>query len=103
MMRTWTLVIPAGVIVAGLLCAQPAAAQVTPAQQPPTTAELKKEIEALSERLQSIQKDLQDIKALLRRSQAPAAPQNVVLDLGNHPSVGERTAKLTLVEFSDYQ
>ena len=32
-----------------------------------------------------------------------APPQNVVLDLGNNPSQGQATAKLTLIEFSDFQ
>ena len=65
--------------------------------------DLKKEIESLNETIKSMQKDLQDIKSLLG-DRAPAAPQqNVVLDLGNNPSQGARTAKLTLVEFSDYQ
>jgi protein-disulfide isomerase len=50
-----------------------------------------------------MQKDLQEIKTLLLSSR-PAAPlQNVVLDLSNNPSQGEATAKLTLIEFSDFQ
>ena len=78
-------------------------AQLASAQQQ-SSDELKKEIESLKESLKAIQKDLQEIKTLLQSRQAPAAPpQNVVLDLANNPSKGERTAKLTLVEFSDYQ
>ena len=106
MTRTWKLVIPAGLIVACLAWPRPAAAQAASGQQPPpSTAELQKQIQAINERLQAMQKDLQEIKALLQRApQAPAAaPANVALDLANHPSIGERTAKLTLVEFSDYQ
>ena len=33
----------------------------------------------------------------------PPPPQNVVLDLEKKPFKGDRKAKLTLVEFSDYQ
>jgi hypothetical protein len=33
----------------------------------------------------------------------PPSGIGVVIDLGPSPSKGERTAKLTLVEFSDYQ
>ncbi len=56
--------------------------------------------------MKAMQKDLQDIKALLQgRAQAPSAqpPQKVLLDLGGHPARGENTAKLTMVEFTDYQ
>jgi protein-disulfide isomerase len=77
-------------------------ARVSSAQQP-TTEDLKKEIEAVKESLKTIQKDIQEIKALLQSRQAAPPPQNVVLDLGKNAFKGERTAKLTLVEFSDYQ
>ena len=80
----------------GWLAPEPALAQQS-------TEDLKKEIEALKEGIKSIQKDLQEIKTLLRQRQAAAPAQNVELDLGDNPSKGERTAKLTLVEFSDYQ
>jgi len=96
-MTTRPLGLLLGSALIGLLAAGPARAQE------PTTAELKKDIEALKESLKAIQKDLQDIKTLLQPRQAPAPPQNVVLDLGTNPAKGERTAKLTLVEFSDYQ
>ncbi len=73
------------------------------AQQQSSIEDLRKEIQVLNQSIKSMQKDLQDIKALLQ-SRAPAAPsENVVLDLGNNPSQGNRAAKLTLIEFSDYQ
>jgi hypothetical protein len=72
-------------------------------QQPPPSDELKKDIEALKESVKSIQTDVREIKALLQRGQPAPPPQNVVLDLGNSPFKGARTAKLTLVELSDYQ
>jgi len=72
--------------------------------------DLKEEIEALKEGQKAIQKDLQEIKSLLRARQAPAPapapappPLEVVLDLGGSPFKGDETAKLTLVEFTDYQ
>ena len=62
------------------------------------------DIEALKEGQKAIQKDLQEIKTLLQRPAGPPPPpQNVVLDLEKKPFKGERKAKLTLVEFSDYQ
>jgi len=69
--------------------------------------ELKKEIETLKQGQEAIQKDLQEIKKLLTARQAPAptpaAPLNVVLDVGENPFKGDRSARLTLVEFTDYQ
>jgi len=71
--------------------------------QQPSTDDLRQEIHALTQTVKEMQKDLQEIKALLL-SRGPAAPShNVVLDLANKPSKGGATAKLTLVEFSDYQ
>src|SRR2546423_7344961 len=71
--------------------------------QQPSTEDLQKEIRALGQSVKDMQKDLQEIKALLL-SRAPAGPpQNVVLDLSNSPAQGAPTAKLTLIEFSDYQ
>jgi protein-disulfide isomerase len=53
--------------------------------------------------VKAIQKDVQEIKAILQRGQPTPPSQNVVLDLGKSPFKGDRTARLTLVEFSDYQ
>lgn len=69
--------------------------------------ELKKEIEILQEGQKAIQKELQEIKNLLKPKQAqapsPTAPADFVLDIGENPFKGDRTAQLTLVEFTDYQ
>ena len=66
---------------------------------------LRKELEALKEGQTAIKKDLQEIKTLLRTRPvaAPAEPQNIVLSVADAPFKGERTAKLTLIDFSDYQ
>ncbi|HEY3124701.1 MAG TPA: hypothetical protein VGK70_11665 [Thermoanaerobaculia bacterium] len=97
-MKLWNLRLSLGAILACLL-----SAPLALAQQPPPTDDLKKDIEALKEGQKAIQKDLQEIKALLQKGQPTPPPQNVVLELGKSPFKGERTAKLTLVEFSDYQ
>ena len=97
-MKRCPLNLSLGLALACLLSAPLALAQ----QQSPD--DLKKDIESLKESQKAIQKDLQEIKALLQQRGQPAAPpQNVVLELGKSPSKGERNAKLTLVEFSDYQ
>ncbi len=94
--------VPLGLLALALLVATPAWSQQAPAD------DLKKQIDALSEAVKAMQRDLQEIKALLQsRALAPApAPtpaENVVLDLRDNPARGAPTATLTLVEFSDYQ
>jgi len=98
-MKRWKLRVVLNVALASLL-----SAPLASAQQMPTTDTLKKDINALREDIQALRKDVQDIKALLQKQQQPGQPpQNVVLELGKSPFKGARTAKLTLVEFSDYQ
>lgn len=70
--------------------------------------ELRDEIEALKQGQKEIRSDLAEIKKLLQarpQRAAPAAPdvKGKVFDLGANPVKGASTAKLTLVEFTDYQ
>jgi protein-disulfide isomerase len=85
-------------VVWGLVQTPPVHAQQTPQSQ---TDDLRKEIESLREMLKQIQEDLQEIKASLPRR--PRSAVNSVLDVSQSPFRGERTAPLTLVEYSDYQ
>jgi len=65
---------------------------------------LKKEIEDLKDGQKAIRRELSLIKSLLlTRQSASAPPQEVVLSVENAPFLGEKNAKLTLVEFFDYQ
>lgn len=69
---------------------------------------MKKDIQSIKESQQTIQKDLQEIKKLLatRPQQAaagPADPVNVVLDVTGAPFKGDKNAKYTVIEFSEYQ
>ncbi len=80
----------------GLIAAGPAAAQQ------PTSEDLRKDIQALQESLKAIQKDLQDIKALLARPAGPPSLANRVVG-GDAPFKGDANARLTVVEVSDYQ
>jgi protein-disulfide isomerase len=84
-------------LLAGAVTASPVAAQQS------STDELKRDIQALQESLKAIQKDLQEIKGMLARQVPPPSGIGAVIDLGKSAIKGERTAKLTLVEFSDYQ
>ena len=67
---------------------------------------LKKEVEALKEGQKAIQKDIQEIKKQLTAKQAPAAPpefKEATIELNDSPFKGEKDAKVTIVEFTDYQ
>jgi protein-disulfide isomerase len=75
--------------------ASPGAPQVPP-------DDLRREIESLREILKEIQLDLQEIKDNMPR-RTFRDPVNALVDVSHHPFRGERTAPLTLVEFSDYQ
>jgi protein-disulfide isomerase len=76
--------------------------QSTRAQQT-SLDDLKKQVDALNQNMNAMQKDLQEIKALVQNRVKVPPPQSVVLDLSDRPVKGESTAKLTLVEFLDYQ
>jgi protein-disulfide isomerase len=70
--------------------------------------DLKKEIEGLKQGQTEILKQLEEIKKMMATRQAPAAPsgpnvKDIVFNLGANPTKGPATAKLTLVEFTDYQ
>jgi hypothetical protein len=66
---------------------------------------LRKEVEALKEGQKAIQSELQDIKNFLRARPMGVAPpaQEAVVSIEGAPFKGDKTAKLTLVEFTDYQ
>ncbi|HYE16359.1 MAG TPA: DsbA family protein [Pyrinomonadaceae bacterium] len=83
----------------------PARAQ-QPAQKSDGQAELKKEIEELKAGQQALMKELQEIRKLLLPRQPAAAaepPREVVFDISGAPFKGDANARLTLIEFSDYQ
>jgi len=65
--------------------------------------DLKKEVETLNQNMNAMQKDIQEIKALLQNRVRVTPPQSVVMDLGKRPVKGKADAKLTLVEILDYQ
>ncbi len=70
---------------------------------------LRDEIKALKEGQSAIQRDLQEIKSLLRTRQAqpqpPSPPEfkEAVLSIDSGHARGDKNAKLVMIEFSDYQ
>ncbi len=72
---------------------------------------LRDEVKALKEGQSAIQRDLQEIKSLLRARQAQAPPQppgppefrEALLSIDSGHAKGNKNAKLVMIEFSDYQ
>jgi protein-disulfide isomerase len=68
---------------------------------------LRQAVDALRDSQQRMERDLAEIKTLLRGRQQAAAPEEdatkVVLAVDGDPFKGQPTAKLVLVEFTDYQ
>jgi len=93
-------------VVLGLLSVTFVAGEVV---QPESPKDLSAEIEALKEDQAQIRKELEEIKGvlikLLKRGGTAAAgmPKDLVLSVKDDPFKGSPTAKVTLIEFSDYQ
>jgi hypothetical protein len=65
---------------------------------------LKKEIENLKDGQKAILKDLQEIKNRLQlMGVLPEEPKNLFLNIAGKPIKGNKNARLTLMEFSEYQ
>lgn len=68
---------------------------------------LRKELEGVREGQKSIEKELEAIKGLLQQRPAPGAaaqaPVNVVLSVDGAVTKGDKNAKVTLIEFTDFQ
>jgi len=94
-----------GTVLLGLMLLTVVSPQPAFSQSSEELKGVRKELEALKEGQTAIQKELQEIKNLLRTRPvaAPAEPQNIVLSVADAPFKGEKTAKLTLIDFSDYQ
>ncbi len=100
-MKTRGIGILCGLVLLGFLTA------CTGQAQSQSNDDLKKEIQSLKEGQQAIQKDLQEIKKLLAaRPAAAAIPEqamNAVISVDGVPFKGDKNAKVTLVEFSEFQ
>jgi protein-disulfide isomerase len=78
-------------------------AALATAQTPSPDELMRKDIEALKEGQRAIQKDLEEIKRLLQsRPVADALPKEPI-SIANEPFKGSGSAKVAVIEFSDYQ
>jgi hypothetical protein len=67
---------------------------------------LKKEIESLEPEQAVVKKDLHEIRMFAQASRRPptaGTSQQVIVDVRGAPTKGDKSAKIVLVEFSDYQ
>jgi protein-disulfide isomerase len=78
---------------------------------PPGFAQTSEEMKDVRKQLDAIQKDLQELKTLIRaRPAAPAPPRvagepggGIFVGIEGSPTKGDKNAKVTIVEFTDYQ
>ena len=78
------------------------AAGVSPAEQ---TGAMRQDLDALRQGQEAMGKDIAEIKKILQALQPPppVRPIDAVLQMDDSPSRGNPDAKLTLIEYSDYQ
>ena len=91
-------------VIAGALIAS--AASIALAQSTDDLASIRRDINALKEGQAAVLRELQQIRSLLGQAQAgarPASPQEAVVNLRDGAVKGNRDARVTLVEFTDYQ
>jgi septal ring factor EnvC (AmiA/AmiB activator) len=94
----------AAVAVIVLACAQGASAQRSPRQTDAELRALRQEIETLRQGQLEIQSELRELKELLQQlAEAAAQGGRKLVSVDDDPSMGESTARVVLIDFSDYQ
>ncbi len=102
----WSKRITSALMVAWLFpLLQTGSPQQAPPPSNPELHALRREIEALKEGQARIEKQLQEIRDLLSTILAPrpTEPREITLTVDGAPAKGEKTARVILIEFSDYQ
>jgi type II secretory pathway pseudopilin PulG len=91
-------------IVGGVVGLVALAVLPTVAQQSDDVKTLQKDVEALKEGQKALKGDLQEIKNLLQQRARPAGPPpESVVNVDGAIYKGDKNAKVTLVDFTDYQ
>ena len=91
-----------------LACAQGVGAQQRqqrrPSQRDAELRELRQEIDALRQGQLEIQGELRELKELMQQlAEGVAQGGRKFVSVDDDPSIGESTAKVVLIDFSDYQ
>lgn len=93
--------IPLALIIVIFLCALTGCTQ-----QSQDLKDLREDVKAIKEGQENIQKELQEIITLLKTrpvTGVPSEPEVVIHNTDRAPYKGDKNAKLTLIEFSDFQ
>ncbi len=100
-MKSVTAAAGVGLLLAGFVLG----AVVDGRQQSPDSSELaalRKDMEALKARQQALEQQLNQLLAALTQARDPQ-PQQVPINIANAPFRGKADAKVTMIEFSDFQ
>jgi protein-disulfide isomerase len=101
MMKSVTVAIGTGLLLTGVALGVVLSGQ----QSSPDNRELaalRKDIEALKTRQQALEQQLNQLLAALTQARDPQ-PQEAPISIANAPSRGRSDAKVTMIEFSDFQ
>jgi protein-disulfide isomerase len=100
-MRSISLAAGIGLLVLGALLGAVVTAQQTSGDSADVSA-LRKEIEALKARQATLEQQVGQLLAALNQARDPQ-PQQVPISIANAPTRGRADAKVTMIEFSDFQ
>ncbi|HKQ04692.1 MAG TPA: thioredoxin domain-containing protein [Blastocatellia bacterium] len=94
-----------GAAVVSVVCLSPGLAQKRDDKPQSKEAALQQQIDELKAGQQQILKELQEIKKILQSFQEAAAPppQEIIMPVGGEPFKGNPTARVAVIEYSDYQ
>lgn len=101
-MKSVTLAVGTGLLLGGFALGAVVGAQQQESAGSSEIATLRKDIEALKARQQALEQQLNQLIAALTQARDPQ-PDKVPINIANAPSRGKADAKVTMIEFSDFQ